>query len=85
MNARALCLTLTVLMGCAGGGAPALDGAALAKEVCDCTQKVNAMKADEPDRAAKMQACNDLQAKTWATVKGTDQQDAYNGVFPCGM
>ena len=84
MRSTLLLSAVLSLVACSGGSS-SVDGAALAKEVCDCTTKVNAIKTDSPDRKAKMEACNELQAKTWATVKGTDQQDAYNAGFPCGM
>ena len=62
-----------------------VDGAALARQVCECTERTNAMKANEPNRESERKKCDELQKSTWATVKGTDQQDAYNAIFPCGL
>lgn len=62
-----------------------IDGAALAKEVCACTEKANAMDGSDPGRPAAQDRCRDLQASTWETVKGTPQQDSYNAQFPCGL
>jgi len=75
----AVCLLITAC------GKGSVDGAALAREVCACTERTNALKADAPNRDAEQQKCLDMQRETWDTVKGTDQQDAYNAVFPCGM
>ena len=62
-----------------------IDGAALARKVCECTEKNNSMKAGEPNREAERKKCDALQKSTWETVKGTDQEDAYNATFPCGL
>lgn len=62
-----------------------VDGAALGKEVCACTEKANAMDGSDPDRPAAHIRCRELQASTWATVRGTPQQAPYNAQFPCGL
>ena len=62
-----------------------VDGAALARQVCACTEKTNGMKATDPNRESEVQKCDALQSSTWNTVKGTEQQDAYNAIFPCGL
>ena len=80
-----LCTVLFALLGVACNEEKAtIDGSALALEVCNCTEKANAMKGSDPNRAAEMKKCDALQKSTWNAVKGTDQQDAYNARFPCG-
>jgi len=83
MNRVSLVSVLVWMTACAGG-TPAIDGVALAKEVCTCTEKANKMKGDDPNRAAAQKQCNDMHTKAWDTVKGTDQADPYNANFPCG-
>jgi len=77
-------LLFLTFLGACNEEKPSIDGSALALEVCNCTEKANAMKGTDPNRAAEMKKCDVLQKSTWNTVKGTDQQDAYNARFPCG-
>ena len=77
-----------VLFGLVAGGCDteeAMDGAALGKQVCECTGKANAMDGSDPDRSAAHERCGELQSSTWNAVKGTAQQDPYNAQFPCGL
>lgn len=60
-----------VLLASCGGP----DGKSLAKEVCDCSKKANAMDAADPKRAAAQTACATKQGEAWDKVKG-DQQKA---------
>ena len=77
-------LLVVILLGACNEEKVSIDGSALALEVCNCTEKANAMKGSDPNRKAEMKKCDALQKSTWNTVKGTDQQDAYNARFPCG-
>ena len=63
-----------------------IDGAALAKEVCDCTTNANGLPGDDPNRRAEQDKCMELQKTNWEKVKGDlDQEKAFNEQFPCGM
>ena len=85
--------SLFLLFSCGGEGeteendAPEkIDGAALAKEVCDCTTKANALPSDDPNRRAEQDKCMELQKTNWEKVKGNlDEESAFNDQFPCGM
>lgn len=63
-----------------------IDGAALAKEVCECTTKANNLPGDDPNRRAEQDKCSELQKTNWDKVKGNkEQEDAFNDQFPCGF
>lgn len=71
----------TSLMSCG----ESIDGAALAKEVCECTTKANNLPGDDPNRRAEQDKCSELQKTNWEKVKGNkEQEDAFNDQFPCG-
>lgn len=63
-----------------------VDGAALAKEVCECTTKANNLSGDDPNRRAEQDKCSELQKTNWDKVKGNkEQENAFNDQFPCGF
>ena len=63
-----------------------IDGAALAKEVCECNEKANGLPSDDPNRRSEQDKCSDLQKSNWDKVKGnTSAEKAFNDAFPCGM
>ena len=66
-------------------GREGLDGAALGRSVCACTEAANTMEGSDPDRPAAQERCRALHQSTWETVRGTPQQDNYNAQFPCGF
>lgn len=62
------------------------NGKALAKEVCDCYTKANGLAAGEPSRADEQKKCADMQTENWKKVEGdSEQEEAFNGEFPCGI
>ena len=65
-----LLFTAVLLASCGGP-----DGKSLAKEVCDCNKKANAMGAADPKRSAEQAACVIKQGEAWDKVKG-DQKKA---------
>ena len=86
----ALSAAVLTFSACSGGaeegGEEAKDGAALAKEVCECTSKANALPADDPNRRAEQDKCSKLQKDNWDKIKGdSEQEKAFNDQFPCGM
>ena len=67
-------------------GGEKIDGAALAKEICECSSKANNLPADDPNREAEQKKCSELQSSNWMKVKGNpDQEKAFNDQFPCGF
>lgn len=63
-----------------------IDGPALAKEVCECTTKSNALPASDPNRSAEQDKCTELNVSNWDKIKGDmEQEDAFNAEFPCGF
>lgn len=67
-------------------GGDSVDGAALAKEICECTTKANALPGDYPNRDAEQEKCSKLQVDGWAKVEGDPEQEKkFNGTFPCGF
>lgn len=63
-----------------------VDGASLAKEVCDCYTHANGLSADDPNRTEEQNKCSELQKANWDKVSGdTEQEKAFNDQFPCGM
>lgn len=86
----ALSVALLSLSGCGSEGEEnaegAADGATLAKEVCECTTKANAMPADDPNRRKEQDKCSKLQKENWDKIAGDKEQEkAFNDQFPCGM
>lgn len=67
---------LAVLSGSCGGPS---NGAALAKEVCDCYNKANALPADDPTREQAQDDCIMKQGEAWSKVKNNrEQSDKFN-------
>ncbi len=60
-----LSLFVAGLLASCGGADPAAD----AQAVCDCMIKSNAIKADDPNRAAEVEKCGKLQLDTWNKYK----------------
>jgi len=76
-------LAVLSLAACSGG---AKSGADLAKEVCDCYQKANAMDAADPNRAKAQADCLASQGMAWNKVKDDQKQsDEFNKIIgDCG-
>ena len=85
INVLVLGCALTIgLVGC--GGEAAVDGAAVAQEICDCYSAANGLPADDPNRSAAQDKCGELQKTNWDKVAGNSEQEkAFNDAFPCGM
>jgi len=64
-------LFAAVLLASCGGS----DGKSLAKEVCDCNKKANAMDPADPKRATAQADCAKKQMDAWDKVKD-DQKKA---------
>ncbi len=82
------CSTMCLWLALAAAGCSTedpLDGAALGRTVCACTEQANARDGSDPDRPAAQERCRALQQSTWNAVRGTPQQDPYNAQFPCGF
>lgn len=75
-------LPLCFLAACGGGN----DASKLAKDVCDCYQKVNSLAADDPRRIQAGADCMKLQGEAWNKVKDDQKKmDAFNkAIGECG-
>jgi len=69
-----LLLSAVLLASCGGK-----DGKSLAKEVCDCSKKANAMDAADPKRSAAQNDCLKKQGEAWDKVKDDPKKaDEFN-------
>jgi len=69
-----LLLSAVLLASCGGS-----DGKSLAKEVCDCSKKANAMDAADPKRSAAQNDCLKKQGEAWDKVKDNQKKaDEFN-------
>jgi hypothetical protein len=58
------------------------SGAAIGKEVCDCSKKANAMDAADPKRAEAQADCGKKQLEAWNQVKDDQKKaDEFNKVL----
>ena len=54
----------------------------IAEEVCDCSEKANAMDASDPKRPAAQADCAKLQVESWDKVKDNQKDaDEFNKVL----
>ena len=71
-------LTLSLLTAC-GKGKSARQ---IAEEVCDCSEKANAMNADDPKRPVAQAECAKLQVESWDKVKDNQKEaDEFNKIL----
>jgi len=50
------------------------SGAEIAKEVCDCSKKANAMDAADPKRTEAQKECAKKQVEAWNKVKDDEKK-----------
>jgi hypothetical protein len=58
------------------------DSKSLAKDVCDCYKKANAMDAADPKRSAAQNDCIKKQGEAWDKLKDNQQKaDEFNKII----
>ena len=71
-------LTLSLFTACGKGK----NARQIAEEVCDCSEKANAMDASDPKRPVAQADCAKLQVESWDKVKNNQKDaDEFNKVL----
>jgi hypothetical protein len=78
---RIIIILLTAFLFSSCGG-KSVSGKKLGEEVCDCSDKANAMDAKDPNRLAAQADCSKKQVESWNKVKDNRKEsDEFNKVL----